>query len=308
MNRIEMYAVVITDEGGVRRRLDFSKSEVTVGRVQGNDIVLAKRNVSKQHARLRLEGNQAIVVDLGSTNGTWVNGRKITSPQPLKKGDKIYIADFILTLEPANDDAERQSKTPSLSEPPPIPSQSTAPPPASRPVRAQMMARSPAPEESRPPRAGDIRGTSLPPSIEQRATDAPAPPSAAAPAAGDPLSGLLTRLANRIDIDTADPEAMKAFGNTVVVWDLHARKPIKVLDVPGAPLEVRCAWNEKHDYCFTTTALTSKVWLIYLDEQGEWQSQAVGDIGDAAKIPLPVDISITNDDKHLWINTSCCLL
>jgi len=101
----------------------------------------------------------------------------------------------------------------------------------------------------------------------------------------------------------ADPEAMKAFGNTVVVWDLHARKPIKVLDVPGAPLEVRCAWNEEHDYCFTTTALTSKVWLIYLDEQGEWQSQEVGDIGDAAKIPLPVDISISNDDKHLWINT-----
>ena len=88
----------------------------------------------------------------------------------------------------------------------------------------------------------------------------------------------------------ADPEAMKAFGNTVVVWDLHARKPLKVLDVPGAPLEVRCAWNEKHDYCFTTTALTSKVWLIYLDDQGEWQSKEVGDIGDAAKIPLPVDI------------------
>ena len=101
----------------------------------------------------------------------------------------------------------------------------------------------------------------------------------------------------------ADAEAMKAFGNTVVVWDLHARKPIKVLDVPGAPLEVRCAWNEKHDYCFTTTALTSKVWLIYLDEQGEWQSKEVGDIGDAAKIPLPVDISITNDDTRLWINT-----
>ena len=101
----------------------------------------------------------------------------------------------------------------------------------------------------------------------------------------------------------ADAEAMKAFGNTVVVWDLHARKPIKVLDVPGAPLEVRCAWNEKHDYCFTTTALTSKVWLVYLDEQGEWQAKEVGDIGDAAKIPLPVDISISNDDTRLWVNT-----
>jgi pilus assembly protein CpaF len=79
-----MYAVVITDEGGARRRLDFSKPELTVGRVQGNDIVLSKRNVSKQHARLSLQGDQAVVVDLNSTNGTWVNGRKITSPQPLK--------------------------------------------------------------------------------------------------------------------------------------------------------------------------------------------------------------------------------
>ncbi len=101
----------------------------------------------------------------------------------------------------------------------------------------------------------------------------------------------------------ADPEAMKAFGNTVVVWDLHARQPEKILDVPGAPLELRCAWGEARNYCFTTTALTSKVWLIYEDAKGEWQSQAVGDIGDAAKIPLPVDISITADDSRLWVNT-----
>jgi selenium-binding protein 1 len=101
----------------------------------------------------------------------------------------------------------------------------------------------------------------------------------------------------------ADPEAMKAFGNTVVVWDLHARQPKKILDVPGAPLELRCAWGEARNYCFTTTALTSKVWLIYEDAKGEWQSQAVGDIGDAAKIPLPVDISITADDSRLWVNT-----
>ncbi len=101
----------------------------------------------------------------------------------------------------------------------------------------------------------------------------------------------------------ADAEAMKAFGNTVVVWDLHARQPKKILDVPGAPLELRCAWGETHNYCFTSTALTSKVWLIYEDDKGEWQSKPVGDIGDAAKIPLPVDISITADDSRLWVNT-----
>lgn len=100
-----------------------------------------------------------------------------------------------------------------------------------------------------------------------------------------------------------DEEAMKRFGNTVVVWDLHTRKPIKVLDVPGAPLELRFAWGANNNYAFTTTALTSKIWLIYEDEAGEWQAKAVADIGDPSKIPLPVDISISSDDKHLWVNT-----
>ena len=101
----------------------------------------------------------------------------------------------------------------------------------------------------------------------------------------------------------ADAEAMQRFGNTVVVWDLHTRQPRKIFDVPGAPLEIRCAWGPKNDYCFTSTALTSKIWLIYEDETGEWQAEAVADIGDASKIPLPVDISISADDQYLWVNT-----
>ncbi len=100
-----------------------------------------------------------------------------------------------------------------------------------------------------------------------------------------------------------DPEAMKRFGNTVVVWDLHTRKPKKIFDVPGAPLEIRCAWGPTHDYCFTTTALTSEIWLIYADDAGEWQVQKVADIADASKVPLPVDISISADDQQLWVNT-----
>ena len=100
-----------------------------------------------------------------------------------------------------------------------------------------------------------------------------------------------------------DEEAMKRFGNTVVQWDLHSRKPRKIFDVPGAPLEIRCALNANHNYCFTTTALTSKIWLIYEDPKQGWQAKAVADIGDPAKIPLPVDISIQSDDNLLWVNT-----
>ncbi len=100
-----------------------------------------------------------------------------------------------------------------------------------------------------------------------------------------------------------DKEAMKRFGNTMVQWDLHARKPKKVFDVPGAPLEIRCAWEPSHNYCFSTTALTSKIWLIHEDKAGEWQAKEVADIGDPSKVPLPVDISISSDDKRLWVNT-----
>ncbi len=99
-----------------------------------------------------------------------------------------------------------------------------------------------------------------------------------------------------------DQEAMKRFGNTVVVWDLHTRKPIRVLDVPGAPLEIRCAWDAENNYCFTTTALTSQLVVMY-EKDGVWQADMVADIGVPADVPLPVDISITSDDKGLWVQT-----
>ncbi len=100
-----------------------------------------------------------------------------------------------------------------------------------------------------------------------------------------------------------DETAMKRFGQTMAIWDFHARKPLKVFHVPGAPLEVRWAWGPRHNYAFTTAALTSQLWLIYEDENGEWQAKAVADIGDPAKIPLPVDISLSSDDSLLFVDT-----
>jgi selenium-binding protein 1 len=100
-----------------------------------------------------------------------------------------------------------------------------------------------------------------------------------------------------------DQEAMKRFGQTAVLWNFHTRQPKKVFHVPGAPLEVRVAWGPTHNYAFTTTALTSQIWLIYEDAQGEWQAKAVADIGDPKKIPLPVDISLSADDRTLWVDS-----
>lgn len=49
--------------------------------------------------------------------------------------------------------------------------------------------------------------------------------------------------------------------------------------------------------------MTSKIWLIYEDDKGEWQAKAVADVGDPSKVPLPVDITISADDRLLWVNT-----
>ncbi|WP_068806838.1 methanethiol oxidase [Thauera phenolivorans] len=100
-----------------------------------------------------------------------------------------------------------------------------------------------------------------------------------------------------------DGEAMKRFGNTMVMWNLKAMKPEKVMSVPGSPLEIRWSLKPDDNWALTATALTSKLVLVKQDEAGEWLTKAVADIGDPAKIPLPVDISISADAKGLWVNT-----
>jgi methanethiol oxidase len=100
-----------------------------------------------------------------------------------------------------------------------------------------------------------------------------------------------------------DPEAMKRFGNTMVLWDAKSMQPQQVFDVPGAPLEIRWSLKDGDNWAITATALTSKLWLVKPDAAGKWQAKEVGTIGDPAKIPLPVDISIRNDGTGLWVNT-----
>jgi len=100
-----------------------------------------------------------------------------------------------------------------------------------------------------------------------------------------------------------DEAAMKRFGNTMVVWDLKAMKPKQVMAVPGAPLEIRWSLVPGANWAVTAAALTSKLWLVEQDAKGQWQAKEVATIGDPAKIPLPVDISITRDGKGLWVNT-----
>ncbi|MCV4783148.1 FHA domain-containing protein, partial [Escherichia coli] len=70
-----------------------------IGRDASNDIVLEGLQISKKHARLILSGGQMVIEDLGSTNGTYVNGVRITK-QILGPNDTVGIGSFLLRPEP----------------------------------------------------------------------------------------------------------------------------------------------------------------------------------------------------------------
>ena len=94
-----MLTLNVTEKGGTPKRMEFDKDEVTVGRVPGNDIVLPKGNVSKRHSQVFFREGRFFVADLKSTNGTYLNGRRITTPSVIRPGDKIYIGDFVVTVD-----------------------------------------------------------------------------------------------------------------------------------------------------------------------------------------------------------------
>ena len=67
-------------------------SEVTVGRAGGCAILLTEDSfVSQLHARVFRREKDIFVEDLGSTNGTFLNGKKVTTPVPIRKGDKVQF-------------------------------------------------------------------------------------------------------------------------------------------------------------------------------------------------------------------------
>lgn len=80
------------------------KRRLTIGRGQNNDIILQSDTVSRQHASIECRGKDIVVTDLGSTNGTFVNGDPARLDQALLKcGDRLRIGDTIFKYLSGND-------------------------------------------------------------------------------------------------------------------------------------------------------------------------------------------------------------
>lgn len=75
-----------------------ARSGVTIGR-EGSDVVLTDLEVSRRHARLRLLGERLAIEDLGSTNGTFLNGQRVTGVSELKHGDVLKLGNSSLRIE-----------------------------------------------------------------------------------------------------------------------------------------------------------------------------------------------------------------
>jgi hypothetical protein len=80
------------------RQIALSEGENILGRGQDASVWIDAPGVSRHHARIRLEGSAAAVEDLGSKNGTYVGGQRITAAAPLSDGDQIRLGSVVVTF------------------------------------------------------------------------------------------------------------------------------------------------------------------------------------------------------------------
>jgi hypothetical protein len=92
--------ILVVREDGQRREVALKAQVATIGRLGGCDVVLKDEGASRRHAQLRTTSGVTTITDLGSTNGTRVNGDTIQSRQ-LTDGDKITIGTTVLEFRGA---------------------------------------------------------------------------------------------------------------------------------------------------------------------------------------------------------------
>jgi Protein of unknown function (DUF3662)/FHA domain len=81
------------------KRMVVGPAGVTLGRSRQCDVVLDDANVSREHAEIRPRGGAWVLTDLGSTNGSSLNGRRIERPEVIKPGDELEFGTSVITFE-----------------------------------------------------------------------------------------------------------------------------------------------------------------------------------------------------------------
>lgn len=93
-----MIELDIIDESGSWHRFSFEDNTIDVGRDPDLHLVLPAPNVSNEHCRLAAQGGRVVITDLGSTNGTFVNGVRVRAPTVVSPADRISVGPYVLLL------------------------------------------------------------------------------------------------------------------------------------------------------------------------------------------------------------------
>ncbi|MBC8074062.1 MAG: FHA domain-containing protein, partial [Deltaproteobacteria bacterium] len=96
-----MLRITVSKQGDMPRAQGFDKREITVGRTTANDVVIPEPGVSSSHARILFTGSEITLIDLESTNGTFVNGARIQGPHILRPQDDVFICSHRIEFEVA---------------------------------------------------------------------------------------------------------------------------------------------------------------------------------------------------------------
>jgi pSer/pThr/pTyr-binding forkhead associated (FHA) protein len=103
-----MPKMIVSIDGVVIKEVQLTKERTTLGRRPYNDIVIDNLAVSGEHATMQMNGNEVFLEDLGSTNGTYVNGKAVKKQQ-LHNGDTIEVGKYKIKFvsESAGNDYDR---------------------------------------------------------------------------------------------------------------------------------------------------------------------------------------------------------
>ncbi len=93
-----LYKIIMSDGPSPGKVFELNETEITVGRDIHAGIVINIPEVSRRHARFRRDAGGYILEDLGSTNGTFVNGQRLMAPTTLRSGDTIRFGEAITLM------------------------------------------------------------------------------------------------------------------------------------------------------------------------------------------------------------------
>jgi predicted component of type VI protein secretion system len=130
----ERYRLVMSTGPNPGKVIELNMDSMSIGREASNDIVIQEAELSRNHARISRRGGAFVLEDLGSTNGTFVNRQRLTSPRTLALGDEIGFGENVVVVLQGEGAAPTVAasgrQVPTRQPAPPAPQPQYAPPPA----------------------------------------------------------------------------------------------------------------------------------------------------------------------------------